>query len=361
MSTKELQNTPVQASEHALVSHEDAATQAVAAREQASIQAAIVSAKRFPRNEAAAFETCLLLSKRPTFAKQAIYSKPAGGKKHKGPSVQLARALQQKWGNIHTFPRELPAKPGWCHLQVSAIDLETNVQTQAEDLFHLRIWRRDSGWINLTDWNNGNAEQDIFGLKQRKITFVERTAILKLMPPDLIEDVMDACKVTTLAVARGDIKANPLQAQRALISAFSDVHVTVEMLEKYLGHPMDEVDGAEVDDLRTVFKSIRDGAATRDDHFSTSAAVGGAKVEDINKQIKAKAAAQEKAKAEPKPKPAAKAKAQEEYPTAAEVVETPVVETQPEGEPWPSSDASQESEPTIECDEFGQVIPGEGE
>lgn len=352
MSTHEMQITPSQTGEHGLVSQEDAASQGIATREQASIQSAIISAKRFPRNEEKAFEACMALSKRPTFASSAIYSRPQGGQNIEGPSVQLARALAQKWGNMRVACNVLPAEDGMCHIEVTAIDLETNMQTQAQDRFPLRIYRKRDGWVDLTKSSKGYVEQEKRNLLNRKTAFCERSAILKLLPPDVIEDVMNACRRTSMAAAAGELEASPKQVQRALIAAFGSISVSVEMLEKKLGHPLADMGAEEVANLRTIFKSIKEGAASRDDHFEVSEV--SSKADDINTQIAAKAAAQRKAKAKPKPKPAAKAAAQEEAPTAAEVVA--------EDEPWPATDAVEvaevedATEQPFEVDEFGQRI-----
>lgn len=302
MSNHDLQPTPAQTGEHGLVSTEDAASQGLATREQASIQSAIISAKRFPRSEEKAFEACMALSKRPTFASSAIYSRPQGGQNIEGPSVQLARALAQKWGNMRVSCNVLPSEEGWCHIEVTAIDLETNMQTQAQDRFPLRVYRKRDGWIDLSKSSKGFVEQEKRNLLNRKTAFCERSAILKLLPPDVIEDVMNACRKTSFQAASGELKASPKQVQRALIDAFGTLSVSVEMLEKKLGHPLHDMDGEGVAMLRTIFKSIKDGAASRDDHFSTGDGQTKA-ADDMNAQIKAKADAQEvvKEKADPTP------------------------------------------------------------
>src|SRR5690606_6079028 len=62
-----------------------------ATREEAEIKAAIVVAKRFPRDEAAAFTRIIKSCGRPIFAERAAYRYPRGGQQIEGPSVNLAR------------------------------------------------------------------------------------------------------------------------------------------------------------------------------------------------------------------------------------------------------------------------------
>src|SRR5690606_36069410 len=64
------------------------------------VQAAMVIAKRFPRDENTAFARIMRACKRKQLAEAAIYAYPKGGTNVQGPSIRLAEALAQAWGNI---------------------------------------------------------------------------------------------------------------------------------------------------------------------------------------------------------------------------------------------------------------------
>src|ERR1044072_8128022 len=64
---------------------------AAAAEKQFEIQSAIVLAKKFPRDEDAAFQKLMKASGRTSFAEEAEYSFPRGGQQVRGPSVNPAR------------------------------------------------------------------------------------------------------------------------------------------------------------------------------------------------------------------------------------------------------------------------------
>ena len=74
--------------EQALATRDVASTQALA-----EVQAAMVVAKRFPRDETAAYSAIMTACKRPSLAEQAMYSYPRGGQKVTGPSIRLAETM----------------------------------------------------------------------------------------------------------------------------------------------------------------------------------------------------------------------------------------------------------------------------
>jgi len=81
------------------------ATNAISDAEQqraiAETQAAMVIAKKFPRDQIAAMDRILTACTRPTLAEGALYSYSKGGSEVSGPSIRLAEAIAQSWGNVH--------------------------------------------------------------------------------------------------------------------------------------------------------------------------------------------------------------------------------------------------------------------
>ena len=89
-------------------------TEMMISRQAQEVQGAIVMAKKFPRDEYAAMERIKRTCQRATLAEQAIYSYPRGGQTVMGPSIRLAEALAQNWGNIDYGVIELEQKNGAC-------------------------------------------------------------------------------------------------------------------------------------------------------------------------------------------------------------------------------------------------------
>ena len=89
-----------------------AATAIAATKQAQEVQARMVVAKKFPRDEAAAMNRILKSCQRTTLAESAMYSYPRGGQEVTGPSIRLAECLAQNWGNIEFGYTELERKQG---------------------------------------------------------------------------------------------------------------------------------------------------------------------------------------------------------------------------------------------------------
>ena len=70
------------------------------ARAIAEVQAALVVARMNPRNPIVAMDRILNTCSRPSLANSATYAYNRGGNFVSGPSIRLAEALAQAWGNI---------------------------------------------------------------------------------------------------------------------------------------------------------------------------------------------------------------------------------------------------------------------
>ena len=125
-------------------------TEMMISRQAQEVQGAIVMAKKFPRDEYDAMERIKRTCQRATLAEQAIYSYPRGGQTVMGPSIRLAEALAQNWGNIDYGVIELEQKNGSSEMMAYAWDLESNTRvTKIFTVEHKRDTRK--GTYQLTD------------------------------------------------------------------------------------------------------------------------------------------------------------------------------------------------------------------
>lgn len=76
-----------------------AASQAIVAREAQEVQASVIMAKKFPRDQQAAFNRILQACARPSLAEEAEYAYPRGGETITGPTIRLLEVCAQNWGN----------------------------------------------------------------------------------------------------------------------------------------------------------------------------------------------------------------------------------------------------------------------
>ena len=150
---------------------------AAVAREQNEIQSAIVSAKKFPRNEQAAFVKALNSFRRQSMAEAATYSFPRGGKTVEGPSVDCARELARVWGNIRYGLRVVSQDENRLHIRAYALDLETNTYVEAEDEFSKLIQRKDK-LSGATRWVTPD-ERDLRELMNRRGAIAIRNCLLQ--------------------------------------------------------------------------------------------------------------------------------------------------------------------------------------
>ena len=81
--------------------------QASSSREMEEVKGQIFMAKQFPRNVFQAEQRVLDTCKRPALAQVAMYQYPRGGQRVTGPSIRLAEAIAQNWGNLSYGIQEL--------------------------------------------------------------------------------------------------------------------------------------------------------------------------------------------------------------------------------------------------------------
>src|SRR5204863_5210063 len=107
-------------------SEEQGLIAATEARAVAEVQASYIIAKKFPRNQYESYMAIIESCKRPNLAEQAMYAYPRGGTLVTGPSIRLAEAMAQAWGNIEFGIREISQANGVSTVEAYAIDLQTN-------------------------------------------------------------------------------------------------------------------------------------------------------------------------------------------------------------------------------------------
>ena len=90
----------------------------------AEVQARMAIAKRFPRDTVDAKERILNACTRPGLAEESLYSYSRGGTEISGPSIRLAEAMAQQWGNIAWGIREVEQRDGESTVEAFAWDMD---------------------------------------------------------------------------------------------------------------------------------------------------------------------------------------------------------------------------------------------
>lgn len=234
----------------------------VASREAQEVQVAMVAAKRFPRDEIAAYNRVIEDCKRPTLAEKAMYEYPRGGQVITGASIHLARAIARNWGNLDSGFKVLEQSPSESTVMAYCWDLETNYrETKVFTVPHIRETKKGSKL--LTD------SRDIYELIANQAARRERACILSVIPGDVVDAAMGQCNVTLA----GGSKMPLVDMVRTLVDKFQEQYgVTAEMLERYIGCKKEAFSQQSVVRLKNVYNTIRDGSASVEQYFDLSVA-----------------------------------------------------------------------------------------
>ncbi|MDF2804415.1 MAG: hypothetical protein K0S61_4320 [Anaerocolumna sp.] len=235
-------------------------TEMMISRQAQEVQAAMVVAKKFPRDEYESMEKIKRTCQRATLAEQALYSYPKGNQNVTGPSIRLAEALAQNWGNIDYGVIELEQNTGKSEMMAYAWDLETNTRvTKIFSVEHKRDTKKGS--YALTDSRDIYEATANFGARRM------RACILGVIPGDVVDMAVDECKKTQLS----GIGKEPINERVGkLLKAFkSDFKVNKEQIEKYTGRNAADFGEEEFIDLKGVYKALKDGQAKTEDYFVT--------------------------------------------------------------------------------------------
>lgn len=223
-------------------------------REAQEVMAAMLVAQKCPRNEEAALDRILTACQRKSLAEQAVYAYPRGGTQVTGPSIRLAEAMAQNWGNVSCGLKELEQRNGESTVMAYAWDMETNFRQ--EKVFTVKHERHTkAGVTKLTD------PRDIYELVANQGARRLRSCIVGVIPGDIVEAAVDQCEKTMTK----DVKVE--EGVKKVIAAFEPLGVTKAMIEKRVGCKIEAIVVGQLVQLRKIYKSLTDGMAQVADFF----------------------------------------------------------------------------------------------
>ena len=213
----------------------------------AEVQAAMMIARANPRDPIVAMDRILNACTRPTLANAAVYTYNRGGSDVSGPSIRLAEAMAQAWGNMQFGIRELEQRGGESTVQAFAWDVETNTRREVTfQVPHMRYTKR--GVTRLED------PRDVYEMVANQGARRLRACILAVIPGDVTEAAVAQCETTMHTAA----DTSP-EAIAKLVGAFEAFGVTREQIERRIQRRLDAIQPAQVVSLRKVYASLRDG------------------------------------------------------------------------------------------------------
>ena len=221
------------------------------------VQAAMIVAKKFPRDENEAHKKIMRSCARIGLAKVSEYTYPRGGDKITGPSIRLAEAIAQGWGNIEYGVIELENSKGRSEMMAYAWDLESNSRvTKIFSVEHKRDTRQGS--YKLTD--SRDIYEAIANFGARRV----RACILGIIPGDVIDAAIKECRKTI----KGENKTPIEDRIKNMLNTFEkELRVDTAAIEEYIGYKTKAFTELDLIKLQGVYQSITDGMSSTADYF----------------------------------------------------------------------------------------------
>ena len=229
-----------------------------ASRAIAEAQGKLVIAKRFPRDEVAAYNRVAQACQRKGIAEKAFYSYNRGGSTVNGPTIRFAEELARCWGNIDYGIKELSQDNGKSEMQAYAWDLETNAQS-VQNFTNPHIREVGGKAKTLT------SQRDIYEINANMGARRLRSRILAILPNDLVDMAIAECK-KTLA---GNNDEPLIDRVKKMIVAFGKIGVTQEQIETRLKRKVDTMTVDDFTDYIGIYNAIKNGESKVADWFES--------------------------------------------------------------------------------------------
>ena len=227
-----------------------------ASRAIAEAQGKLVIAKRFPRDEVAAYAKAMQACQRPTMAAKAFYSFPRGGQTVEGPTIRFAEELARCWGNIDYGIKELSQDDGKSEMQAYAWDLETNAQS-VQNFTNPHQREQGKKMVTLT------SQRDIYENNANMATRRLRSRILAILPSWFVEDAIAECK-KTLA---GKNDTPLIDRVKNMVVQFAKLGVTQNQIERRLKKKIDTMNADDFTAFIGIYNAIKQGESKIADWF----------------------------------------------------------------------------------------------
>jgi hypothetical protein len=198
--------------------------------------------------------------RRESLAEKALYSYARGGSDISGASINLAKAIARRWGNIMSGITELEQRKGESVCEAFAIDLETNYrESKIFTVPHLRYTK--NGTRKLED------PRDIYELVANNGSRRERACLLSVIPGDVVEAAVEECQKTLTTTA----DTSPENVKKMLDKFSENFGVSKSQIEKRIQRRIDAITPAQMVNLRNIFNSLKDGMSSAEEWFEPEA------------------------------------------------------------------------------------------
>lgn len=231
-------------------------------RAVAEVQAAIVVARRFPRDEEQVRQKILRACARPRLAEVAVWELPRGGQMRSGISIRLMEEVARLMGNLQYGWREIERREDSSLCEAFAWDMESNVRPTRT--FEVPHYRKAGGQLNrLTD------PRDIYEYVASAAMRRVRSCVEQVVPSDVLEEAREACDKAVLAAIGPEFE----QRIAGMLEAFGKVGVSAAQIRKAVGCDPRKMTRRQFLGLKRRYQAIVDGVARPDELFRGADAV----------------------------------------------------------------------------------------
>lgn len=247
----------------------ETAVSAVASQAVAYVQARYAIAQRFPRDWDTVRVKLLKECKRPRFAEVALYNKPIGREGIVGPSIRFAEAAMRCMGNLQPSATIVYDDEKKRILRIAVMDLENNLTYEKDVTITKTVERRKLAkgqqpvGVRVNSYGDTvyivpATDDDILNKENAMVSKAMRTAGLRHLPGDILDESLEAIEATM----RNSAAADPDAARKRLVDAFAQLNIMPNDLVAYLTHGLDKTTPAELTELRALYQTLRDGETT---------------------------------------------------------------------------------------------------
>lgn len=249
--------------------HDTAATMA-AATAKAEVEARFLVALNRPRSVDAARVALLNDCRRFSFAEAAEFHRPVGGGETAvGPSIRFAEGAARCWKNLDIQTRVFYDSPEKRKYGVQVTDLESNVTYGTEVSVNKTVERKylKEGQTAISSRKNSRGEttylveateDDMLAKGGAECSKALRINLIRHIPGDLVEEARGVCARTV----RDQDRKDPDAGRKRIVDSFAGLGVPVAELADFLGHDLGSASPAEINLLRGVYTSLKQGDVT---------------------------------------------------------------------------------------------------
>lgn len=263
--------------EKSVVKSHSTASEMVAAQTEAEVKAGFSLAQLAPRNEERARVNIVTACKNLRFAEKCIFKKPMGGNKFvEGPSIRFAEEMLRNWCNVKIQQITIYDDPQRRIVRVICYDLQANIPYGKDIIIEKTVERKSAkGRTVISERVNSYGEKvslvvatedEVMNKENALVSKSIRNNGLRLIPSHIVDEALDTARETMKA----GIDKDPMAVMRSMLNSFQLLGISVEDIEGYMGHKIDQTNSTEITQLQSIYNTIKSGESKWSDYLENA-------------------------------------------------------------------------------------------